>query len=379
MNSIRATSLLFLLPVVAVGCGDNTAGNPSPLPETIETIEEFIALYARGLCEKMRECEAWAAEYTQEECEGLVVADLSAAPSITSGAVALDPAAAQACLGLLAAGPACAASPASDDYCFEEGGAFVGTSGVGSACDSNASFLCAPGTECSAEPFSGACGTCQAVPLVDPGEPCQSTANCRQTATTLAYCDFDPVDGRDECVAWNAGYTASLGESCEPIDAYCEPGTQCDWSGTGNCVAQIAIGEECDPNGELSCVREAPCVEDGASSLGGICRKLAVARSVGDECGLVGTDFVECSSAHGLTCDEVTSLCVAAVEAGIGESCVDIDCAAGLTCDYPTCVAQLADGQPCDNRSDCLSGFCFGPDGSSVCGDAASVAQACAP
>ncbi len=377
---IRAAGLSLVCSVFVFGCG---GGDPSPTPPgpAPQTIDEFLASYARGLCEKMRECgDAWATAYTQAECEALVVADFSEDPAVTSGALALDPEAAQGCLALMAASPACDASGASDDYCLEEGGALVGTAIAGSACDSDESWLCAPGTECSAAPFSGACGTCLAVPVVGAGEPCVSTANCLQTATVLTYCDFDPVDGRNECIPWTAGYVAAVGETCANGEAVCAAGAQCDYVAE-KCVAQIAIGAECVPYGDLGCVGDAPCVEDAASSLGGVCRAVVVARSVGAECGLVGTDFVECSLADGLVCDPATQLCASSLEAGLDESCLDLPCAAGLQCDYAsdTCVALLADGQACAFGSDCLSGFCFGPDGSAICGDAASVQTACAP
>ncbi len=381
-SAIRAAGLSLACSVFVFACGGG--GDPSPTPPgpAPQTIDEFLASYARGLCEKMRECgDAWATAYTQAECEALVVEGLVADIDLVAGALALDADAAQGCLALMAASPACEAIDASDDYCFEEGGALVGTAAAGSACDSDQAWLCAPGTECSAEPFTGACGTCLEVPVVGPGEPCASTANCLQTATVLTYCQFDPVDARDECTPWTPGYVVAIGATCGTDDgASCGPGAQCDWVAE-KCVAQVAIGAECVPYGDLGCVGNAPCVEDAASSLGGVCRALVVARSVGDQCGLVGTDFVECSLADGLVCDSVTHLCASAPDAGLDESCSDRPCAAGLRCQRftETCFVPLADGQLCDFWGDCLSGFCFGPDGSAICGDAASVQTACAP
>ena len=130
-----------------------------------------------------------------------------------------------------------------------------------------------------------------------------------------------------------------------------------------------------------ACVRYAACVPDAPDATTGTCRAYALARAAGDACGLVGTEFVECSMAGGLACDEGTKKCVAMPTVGLDEPCTDAVCDAGLKCDpyYDVCIEPLADGAPCERRTQCASGFCFGPEGSSVCGDAESVDEACAP
>jgi len=45
-----------------------------------------------------------------------------------------------------------------------------------------------------------------------------------------------------------------------------------------------------------------------------------------------------------------------------GEEC-STSCAEGFWCDFGTCEEQLADGEPCFSGLECLSGYCFAPEG----------------
>lgn len=376
-RALRVAATVSVL--LASGCsGDDSSTTIAPPANA----SEFLATYARLVCEKTLLCDTAYAAYTQAECETMVLADFQGGTldaRLQSGALAFDAGRAQACLELLAASPACAAS---DDYCFEDG-AFVGTLGPGAACDSSHTWLCGPGTVCSVDPWANACGSCTAITLADLGEPCNETAECLQTAARLAYCDYDTVDMRDECFAWTNPTVVPVGARCDLGDVVCAVGAECDWSGDGLCHAQIALEAECDPDGDIGCIGGAPCLDDALSSLSGRCRAFAVARNVGDACGLVGTTFFECDRSTSLYCEASTNTCVASAPAGVGADCSNDGCAAGLYCDTSTaartCAPLLGLGVACSENHQCSSGLCIGVDPTKVCGDASDISAACAP
>jgi hypothetical protein len=83
--------------------------------------------------------------------------------------------------------------------------------------------------------------------------------------------------------------------------------------------------------------------------------------------------------ANGGACDDDDNVCVSgycaddgagattcAARPGAGEPCPDFECDDGLDCTFDgtgsTCVAKLADGMPCDDDGECLSGACVGAD-----------------
>lgn len=385
MNRRISRAVVRIGMVIGLASAAACSGDATTAPDVTApaTVDEFLADYARLLCEKVRVCDSAYAVYSQAQCEQMVRADLASGTldrRLDAGALAYDRQAATACLTLLAASPACAAEGWSDDYCFEDG-AIVGAVGVGGSCTSETTWICAPGTRCSVDVGTNACGTCDAIVLADLGEPCTTTSDCRQTASRLAYCDYDAVDARDECIAWANPTVVGVGATCDTGDVVCDVGADCAWNGDGLCHARIAIGAECDPNGDVQCVGGAPCIADGASSLGGICRELALATSVGADCGLVGTQWVECDRSANLGCDPKNDTCFDAGAIALGNPCSDGTCAAGLFCDYsaitPVCATQGQNGDPCNLSDGCVSGLCVGTTPNRVCSSAAGVSVAC--
>lgn len=379
----RSPSAAYLIAAVFVAACTgtdtrSTAGTPA-------NVSEFITTFGRLFCEKVRACDTSLAVYSQAECEALVSADLNSGSlerALASGAIAFDANAATACLALLAASPECAAEGWSNDYCLEET-VFVGTLPAGSACDSNNTGLCRPGTVCSVDPFSDACGICNAVTLADIGQPCQVNADCSQTAQRLAYCDFDPIDGRDECIAWANPTVVAAGQPCDTGDVVCAVGAECAWNTDGLCHPQIPLDAECDPIGDVGCIGSAPCVDDATSSLGGRCRALVLARTVGAACDLVGNTFVECDRSADLDCDRSTHTCFTVVPSGVGDACSDAPCAVGTFCDgyaaVPVCAALRANGSACHGGWECDSGLCAGIGAARVCATPSGTAAACGP
>lgn len=357
-------------------------GGPDAMaPTTAESEQaaDFFDRYTAAYCSKLFACEPEYAGLGAAACQTILRAEFesSVLEEIESGNGAFDEGRGEACLELLEASEGCAFEW-SEEYCLEDSGPFVGTLPAGAGCDSDAYFRCSPGTRCSAERFSGACGVCEAFAPAALGEPCEFDSDCQQSATALAYCGDDPIDARAECLRWTNPTLVGLGEDCGG-DEFCAIGLECAWDDDDTCIELPSVGDECDVNGSYGCAGGAECLDDAVSSLGGLCHGLGFAFEAGDDCGLVGDELVECAESARLVCDEGSATCVHV--AGVaGDPCDVLDCASGFHCDSldESCTADLTDGSACDDSDECMSGACSGPDGMSVCGSPSSVAG-CTP
>lgn len=247
------------------------------------------------------------------------------------------PACAEAIVGVVEPGGACASS-----HDCKDRGRCVGAGGGSyvSACPSPALGTCAPtgtvgspctwSTECAAGLF---CGGSTCAPLAALGESCSSSEGC----VSSAWCDLSQGQCRapkaagegcsyfgPECAAPMSCYEGkcALGFEVAELGEVCDADHACAWfSGLackdGRCVRRAGLGEICDADG--ACLSELWCDASGR------CARLPT----------------------------------------LGEPCPAGTCRGDHVCDVGTCKAPRAIGAPCEFASDCESAYCTssGPNG----------------
>jgi len=223
---------------------------------------------------------------------------------------------------------------------------FAGTLPAGAPC--NADFYQCQSGGCAATrlPDGGyaTCGTCAAsIPI---GQPCNVTGP--DSCEPGSYCGTS-----DTCVAYgSAGSACSSSLPCEANDFFC--------SSSGQCTAKLALGAACAA--DIDCADALPCVS-------GTCAAQAPAGSPCTPSGYASP----CKG--GLTCNPVTSTCVApTVQPGGACGANGLLCQVGSCSTTGLCPTIIPDGQPCpvddtetcDVNADCLTGVCTIP-GGTVC------------
>jgi hypothetical protein len=169
---------------------------------------------------------------------------------------------------------------------------------------------CASDGECDADAHCDA-GAC--VPDLDAGRMCDEASDCRSDYCSNGFC----CAGGDCC---------ALARDC-PAEysspPRCESGTTCQ----GSRDAAVCIGFVCNTMTNVA--------DDSACDSG----------VVADECGAYPARF--CTGAV----DQRAPVC--------GASCAaDGECDASAHCDASACVPDVESGLPCDEASDCVSGYC---------------------
>ena len=176
------------------------------------------------------------------------------------------------------------------------------------------------------------------------GSPCAFAAQC-----SSGFCAVPPNTLCGTCAA-----LPNPGDSC--ANQGCGQNMNCVGA-TPTCQVPVADGGACS--------RDQPCIE-GDACVGatmtamGTCH--AQATAVGAACDARLMTMANCNPADGLTCDSATSTCVTEMLAGVGQQCglvgtVLVGCSSGASCVRPsgsqtgTCVAPAADGAACDTAA----------------------------
>ncbi len=178
--------------------------------------------------------------------------------------------------------------------------------GAGEPCEHGT--VCAMGLTCGD-------GGCKAVVAAGPGEPCdnENGPHCAGLLTCAKEADGDG----SACRTYAEIATLALGEACWPYQQHCLPGLACRH-------------------------------REGA---GPICVEVA---GPGDPCGAAVPDMCPTGTlCNGTSADALT--CVPWPEAG--QPCNEV-CQAPARCVDGLCVVGLANGQPCQRATECLSGAC---------------------
>ncbi|MBM4318619.1 MAG: hypothetical protein FJ125_01345, partial [Deltaproteobacteria bacterium] len=185
-------------------------------------------------------------------------------------------------------------------------------------------------------------------------------------------------------------------------DAQCDPGAHCD----GTCLADLADGRRCDEDSDCQsghcgngfCCRGGDCCGVAADcparyAVSPSCDSAATCQGhrheptcLGSVCGTSDPVADDRGCSAGMVSDEC-GLYLAVTCTGQAEQqdppC-PVACLQDAECDQPahcdgTCLADQPDGQPCDEASDCSSGYCnngFCCQGGTCCGLAADCPAA---
>lgn len=177
----------------------------------------------------------------------------------------------------------------------------------------------------------------------------------------------------DDDVAADAGMAFAFLLRLENGDP-CTDGAEC---ASGFCVDGVCCESACDGGAEASC---SACSVAAGSTADGVCGFA----SQGTECAEAvcsgATELQPASTCDGQgTCTaEATTACETGYvcrEGACLDSCASPpDCADGYYCsESNTCLALLGNGEPCDDESQCESGYCVG----AVCCNEACEGGAC--
>lgn len=315
---------LVAVMICAAGCGGGVA------------IEDFDDALADAFCDRFLRC---GGIESRDLCRELL--DTSGAElvelqhAVADGSVLYDEEAMEECLDAAAlqscdktAEDARVQPPACRDAIrgtVADGGACaIGEQCVSGSCDNpSCGMACCVGTcepTVSEVAIGGACGTNTTVCVE--GAFCNTSLICQALLAANEPCIIDEQCGyglycsgtTDTCTD-----APNRGDAC-PDDECADLGTFCDADGT--CAALPRRGEACEPFG--GCVVPNLCNPDT------------------------------------LTCEPPP---------GVGQPC-DFVCAVGAYCDEVSgsCIAEKANGQPCETGGECASGLC--DEVTALCGDA---------
>jgi hypothetical protein len=164
----------------------------------------------------------------------------------------------------------------------------------------------------------------QAAGILPNGAPCGFNNQC-----STGYCQIVSGDMCGVCAS-----PPSVGASCAQLTSCGGSGVTCDQDA---CAVFAGQGQPCT----TECVIGQACV-------GGTCQPQA--ESLGAACSFSGPG---CDFYSGLTCDNNTMKCIAAVFAGPNQTCagvtgVEVHCSGGALCTDDSCTPVSPVGQPCD-------------------------------
>jgi hypothetical protein len=152
-----------------------------------------------------------------------------------------------------------------------------------------------------------------------------------------------------------------------PLGGECDSRFECQKPKDGSDVVCTSTSE-----GNPTCQRYRPAGEGVAAGASGdacvaSCTTLEdchVDAKAGEQVACLSSDGLGC---YNYVCEPLPKL---------GEACqlVGLPCENGGYCDFGTCEKQLADGEPCSGRDECLSGDC---NELSVCGARDPIIYAC--
>ena len=304
-------------------------------------------------------------------------------------------------------GPVCGAACDGDGDCqdgFHCDGTCQPDVGDGFSCDENSDCVgghCQNGYCCASGDCCGVAADCpaawRAAPSCDDAATCQGhrvdatceSARCASTAQIPDDSACDAAVVANECGLYVAVRCAGAASQTAPVcpqacasDSDCDPAAHCD----DVCVADLGAGAGCD---EASDCASGHC-QNGYCCAAGDCCALAahcpaeyrraptcdfpstcqgtadVATCVASVCGTqanVADDSACGSAVVAKDCGLYPAVFCAGgadqTEPPCPVTCAgDGDCDAAAHCDGGLCLADLEDGSPCDEPSDCASGHC---------------------
>jgi hypothetical protein len=225
-------------------------------------------------------------------------------------------------------------------------------------------------------------GSCY--PLVVPGNRCESGAQGHTACPAGMTC------------GWENGFTCvadgAVGGACRTGGAPCDAGALCD-TDHHHCVAKVALGADCYPQGFDACGPGATCRDlDGPSnppkcaadgSALGKCRASGAPCDAGLLCDVEGALYDICRPPSACTVARQTGACappsvctssggpITCVPPGkLGGACGGVlpPCEPSLTCDGARCVPFLAPGAACAQiKTTCPPGTTCGVFGPATC------------
>lgn len=360
-RSLRVTSLLALLGLLAAGCAD-AHGTDVP-----QDVEELVDRLASVYCEELQTCRVGPAADPENAralaglCRETTRTRLLRHTAVeraglAEGRLTFDPGGAAECVELMRS-RAClpSAGPETVHICRFTAGAVP----PGGPC--NDDVECAAGGNCRFPDGHASCGgVCEPAPPV--GATCLSADGCEEGA----WCH------EGSCVALtDAAEPATEGEPCGLVErgdglvlTPCREGLVCPslsstlLSDPSLCTAPLPEGAPCVPG-------ETPC-EPGTVCLGPVDAPTCTAHIVTSE------QDASCGRSMGVWCDPFWDLacsdfagggqCVRALHIE-GQPCEDTPFVCGPTLDCSNlvdgqCTAPLSEGEPCGADRQCASGHC---------------------
>ncbi|HYQ02221.1 MAG TPA: hypothetical protein VER96_26280 [Polyangiaceae bacterium] len=355
--------------------GMSGAGGSGTTAESVMDLDGILAAEGRGYCARLFRCAEGNDDFvgarlilkTAAACEALMVDVNAKAASIrdlrvqlSSGALRIVPAKAQACLDELAA---CNGTDSlTRGSCRDM---FEGQVAEGSSCqrseDCAGDAYCAVGAQCP--------GTCRARSAS--GEACQSGDECA-AGNGYTFCDHGATSG-GVCRTVPLAPKATLGQPCtrELVDidtlSLCVDSLWCGHvagadasAALGTCQEPIALGGACTDEDDM-------CAEGMCDPSTHVCRTFNLLEHAGEACDKA--QFKICNPRLGLWCND-QGVCEATGDHTQGSLCSNGDyqltCNSGLYCrsktatEKATCQPLLKAGASCDQASSCESGICDG-------------------
>ena len=327
----RPLALLVGLSTLLVSPGCNTGGGGGSGEIAYEDLDEA---QLDALCDYLVRCGfASSAQICLDAWSRLISSSPDLDAAIENGTVIYDSTAAAACgqsVRNAGCGDFLSEGFASAEACDQ---VFQGTIEEGGTCWIDEQCV---SEECELSDCAMACcqGSCVAsAPEAAIGEDCLSGQSC----VSGAHCDFD----MGTCVA-----DLSEGASCAG-DNECASSLDCIAS---TCQAPPGEGEACL---DFQCASPYACDVDT-----GTCQPL---RHENEPCNPTASI---CSL--GLVCNPDSNTCT--LPGGVGSACdydlLGFNCGEGAYCDYDfmldegTCQPLVADGEPCEGDTECLSFHC---------------------
>jgi hypothetical protein len=238
-------------------------------------------------------------------------------------------------------------------------------------------ITCETGNRCTADTCDGQGACVQGPDVVTPTCPaptqCQVSVGC------------NPATGEcDHVVNRNSGFSCGAGPSC--VDGTQHAQDACDGSGAcvpgadtgcglfvcGTTSCRTTCGTDIDCVGAAHC-DDGVCLGDRAN--GAVCDEASDCQS--GFCNSVSAFCCSQNCAAGADCTGAGFTCGVPPCGTVGQACCAGEvCAGAAHCDGGNCVANLANGQPCDEPSDCQSGICNATSGI-CCGQSCGAGVAC--
>ncbi len=211
------------------------------------------------------------------------------------------------------------------------------------------------------------------------------TPNCPVPNQCQVSVSCNPANGHcDQIVNQNSSFPCGAGPSCadgmQHAQDACDGGGTCIPGANTSCGLFVCGTTSC----RTTCGSDADCV-GAAHCDGGVCMGDGANGAACDEASDCQSGFCNSVSAYccgqncaaGVDCTGPGFTCGVPPCGAVGQACCAGEvCNGGAHCDSGSCVANLANGQPCYENSDCQSGICNATSGI-CCGQSCGAGVAC--